>query len=140
MNASSAKTTAKTTAKEAVKIQIASILQHLDRRIADMTEKMNVDYLHFFEWTAASMFKAQKRRAFYAALANAVEDKDEAIDLAAWFFDIARRKSDGLVRGRLTRNSTSPMANHAHLLNLEVEQELIKEMECIACAAECFSK
>lgn len=135
-----ATTTVKPTAKEAIKDQIASNLRHIDRCIADMTEKMNADYLHFFEWTAENMFKAQKRRAFYTALASAVEDKDEAIDLAAWFLDIARRKSDGLVRGSLTRNSTSPMANHAHLLNLEVEQELIKEMESLACAAEYFSK
>lgn len=135
-----ATTAAKPTAKEAIKDQIASTLRHIDRSIADMTEKMNADYLHFFEWTAENMFKAQKRRAFYASLANAVEDKDESIDFAAWFLDIARRKSDGLVRGSLTRNSTSPMANHAHLLNLEVEQELIKEMESLACAAEYFSK
>ena len=133
-------TAVKSTAKEAIKDQIASTLRHIDRSIADMTEKMNSDYFHFFEWTAENMFKAQKRRTFYAALTNAVEDKDEAIDLAAWFLDIARRKSDGLVRGSLTRNSTSPMANHAHLLNLEVEQELIKEMESLACAAEYFSK
>lgn len=133
-------TAVKPTAKKAIKDQIASTLRHIDRSIADMTEKMNADYLHFFEWTAENMFKAQKRRAFYASLANAVEDKDEAIDFAAWFLDIARRKSDGLVRGSLTRNSTSPMANHAHLLNLEVEQELIKEMESLACAAEYFSK
>ena len=133
-------TAVKPTAKEAIKDQIASTLRHIDRSIADMTEKTNADYLHFFEWTAENMFKAQKRRAFYASLANAVEDKDEAIDFAAWFLDIASRKSDGLVRGSLTRNSTSPMANHAHLLNLEVEQELIKEMESLACAAEYFSK
>lgn len=130
----------KPTAKEAINAHIASTLRNIDRRIADMTEKMNADYLHFFEWTAENMFKAQKRRAFYAALANAVEEKDEAIDFAAWFIDIARRKSDELVRGSLTRNSTSQMANHAHLLNLEVEQELIKEMENLACAAEYFSK
>lgn len=133
-------TAVKPTAKEAIKDQIASTLRHIDRCIADMTEKMNADYLHFFEWTAENMFKAQKRRAFYAALANAVEDKDEAIDLASWFLHIANSKSDELVRGSLTRNSTSPMANHAHLLNLEVEQELIKEMESLACAAEYFSK
>lgn len=133
-------TAVKPTAKEAIKDQIASTLRQIDRCIADMTEKMNADYLHFFEWTAENMFKAQKRRAFYAALANAVEDKDEAIDLASWFLHIANSKSDELVRGSLTRNSTSPMANHAHLLNLEVEQELIKEMESLACAAEYFSK
>lgn len=133
-------TTVKSTAKEAVIIQIASILRQIDHRIADMTEKMNADYLHFFEWTAENMFKAQKRKAFYTALASAVEDKDEAIDLAAWILDIARRKSDGLVRGSLTRNSTSPMANYVHLLNLEVEQVLIKEMENLACTAEYFSK
>lgn len=130
----------KPTAKEAIIGYIASTLRRIDRRIAEMTERMNADYLHFFEWTAENMFKDQKRRAFYIALANAVEEKDEAIDLTAWFIDIARRKSDELVRGSLTRNSTSPMANHAHLLNLEVEQELIKEMENLACAAEYYSK
>lgn len=133
-------TAVKPTVKEAITAHIASTLRHIDCCIADMTEKMNADYLHFFEWTAENMFKAQKRRVFYAALANAVEDKDEAIDLASWFLHIANRKSDELVRGSLTRNSTSPMANHAHLLNLEVEHELIKEMESLACAAEYFSK
>lgn len=128
------------TAKEAVKGQIARTLRIIDNRIESLTKEMNEDYLRFFEWQAETMFKEQKRRAFYTALANAVEDKDESIDLAAWFLDIARRKSDGLVRGSLTRNSTSPMANHAHLLNLEVEQELIKEMESIAFAAEYFSE
>lgn len=128
------------TAKEAVKGQIARTLRIIDNRIESLTKEMNEDYLRFFEWQAETMFKEQKRRAFYTALANAVEDKDEAIDLASWFLHIANRKSDELVRGSLTRNSTSPMANHAHLLNLQVEQELIKEMESLAFAAEYFSE
>lgn len=132
--------TVKPTVKEAIKDQIALTLRHIDRSIASMAEKMNDDYLHFFEWTAESMFKAHKRRAFYAPLAEAIESQDEATDLSAWFSDIARRKSDALVRGCLTRNSTSPMMNHAHLLNLEVEQELIRDIEGLACAAEYYSK
>lgn len=79
-------TAVKPTAKEAIKDQIASTLRQIDRCIADMTEKMNAGYLHFFEWTAENMFKAQKRRVFYAALANAVEDKDEAIHMQYIFF------------------------------------------------------
>lgn len=56
--------TVKLTAKEVVKDQIASTLRHIDRRIAVISEKMNADYLHFFEWQAEEMFKVQKTTRF----------------------------------------------------------------------------
>lgn len=115
--------TVKLTAKEVVKDQIASTLRHIDRRIAVISEKMNADYLHFFEWQAEEMFKVQKRRAFFTEFTKVVKNLDEDVDLTAWLFAIANRKSGELVRGSLTRNSTNPMANLAHLLNLEAEQE-----------------
>ena len=53
---------------------------------------------------------------------------------------IANRKSGELVRGSLTRNSTNQMANHAHLLDLEAEQELIRELESLAHVANYHAK
>ena len=114
--------TVKLTAKEVVKDQIASTLRHIDRRIAVISEKMNADYLHFFEWQAEEMFKVQKRRAFFTEFTKVVKNLDED------------------VRGSLTRNSTNPMANLAHLLNLEAEQEIIRELESLAHVAEYYGK
>lgn len=130
----------KPTAKEAVKEQIASILRYIDRRIAAMTEKMNADFLHFFEWHAEDMFKMQKRRSFLNELMRAVDDTESYVDLYSWLGGIANQKVDLLIRKSLTRNSTSEMANIAHLLNLEVEQELIRDLECLAQTAEYYSK
>ncbi len=101
---------------------------------------MNEDYLRFFEWNAETMFKEQKRRAFYNALLDAMNERDEATELSAWLLAIAVRKGNAIVSGSLTRNSTNQMANHAHLLNLQTEQELITEIEGLASAAEYFSK
>ena len=131
--------TVKLTAKEVVKDQIASTLRHIDRRIAVISEKMNADYLHFFEWQAEEMFKVQKRRAFFTEFTKVVKSLDEDVDLTAWLFAIANRKSGELVRGGLTRN-TNPMANLAHLLNLEAEQEIIRELESLAHVAEYYGK
>lgn len=128
------------TAKEAVIDQIASTLRHIERKIAKMTEYMNANYLHFFEWHAGDMYKEQKRRAFYTELTRAVETVAEDADLAEWMLAIASRKSNELVRGSLTRNSTSQMANIAHLLNLEAEQEIIRELESLAHVANYHAK
>lgn len=128
------------TAKEAVKDQIASTLRHVERKIAKMAENMNADYFHFFEWHAGDMYKEQKRRAFYTELTRAVETVAEDADLAEWMLAIASRKSNELVRGSLTRNSTSQMANIAHLLNLEAEQEIIRELESLAHVANYHAK
>lgn len=130
----------KPTAKEAVTDQIASTLRHIDNQTAKMTEKMNADYLNFFEWQAEEMFKVQKRRSFFTELTKAVENLDEDVDLTAWLLAIANRKSSELVRGSLTRNSTNQMANLAHLLNLEAEQEMIRELESLAHVAEYYGK
>ena len=130
----------KPTAIEAVKDQIARTLRIIDHRIEGLTKEMNEDYLRFFEWQAETMFKEQKRRAFYIALSEAMNERDETIELSAWLLAIAQRKGRDIVSGSLTRNSTNQMANHAHLLNLQTEQELITEIEGLASAAEYFSK
>lgn len=130
----------KPTAIEAVKDQIARTLRIIDHRIEGLTKEMNEDYLRFFEWNAETMFKEQKRRAFYIALLDAMNERDEATELSAWLLAIAVRKGNAIVSGSLTRNSTNQMANHAHLLNLQTEQELITEIEGLASAAEYFSK
>lgn len=130
----------KPTAIEAVKDQIARTLRIIDHRIEGLTKEMNEDYLRFFEWQAETMFKEQKRRAFYIALSEAMNERDETIELSAWLLAIAVRKGNAIVNGSLTRNSTNQMANHAHLLNLQTEQELITEIEGMASAAEYFSK
>ncbi len=130
----------KTTVKEVVKDQITSTLRHIDHQIAKMTEKMNADYLHFFEWQAEEMFGAQKRRAFYTELKRKIEDVGDDIDLHAWLLAIANCKSNDLVGGSLTRNSTNQMANIAHLLNLQAEQELIRDLKSLAHVAEYYGK
>ena len=131
---------AKPTAIEAVKDQIARTLRIIDHRIEGLTKEMNEDYLRFFEWQAETMFKEHKRRAFYISLLEAMNNRDETTELSAWLLAIAVRKGNAIISGSLTRNSTSPMANHAHLLNLQTEQELITEIESLASAAEYFSK
>lgn len=127
------------TAKEAVRDQIASTLRHIDRRIAAYTEKMNANYLHFFEWNAEEMFKEQIRRKFYSELASILEERD-CENLGEWLLAIAQRKESNIARGSLTRNSTNAMANNAHLLNLQAEQEMIIELEGMAHLANCYSK
>lgn len=128
------------TAKEAVLDQIASSLRHAERRIADMAEKMNADFCNFFEWRAEEMYKTQKRRVFYTELTRRIKNLAENVELAEWILAIANRKSSELVRGSLTRNSTNQVANLAHLLNLEAEQELIRELEGLAHVANYYAQ
>ena len=128
------------TAKEAVKDQIAIIIRHIEHRIADMTEKMNSNFVRFFEWHAEEMYKTKRRQAFYADFCREVESIGPEIDLSVWILAIASHKSEELVRGKLSRNSTSQIANYAYLLNLEAEQELIKELEGLAHIAEHYAR
>ena len=128
------------TAKETLKDHIASNLRHTERKIAKMTEDMNANYLHFFEWQGEEMYRTQKRRAFYTELTRAIDTAGEDVDLAEWMLAIANRQSGELVRGSLTRNSTKMMANHAHLLNIQAEQEMIRDLESLAHVAEYYSK
>ena len=100
--------TVKLTAKEVVKDQIASTLRHIDRRIAVISEKMNADYLHFFEWQAEEMFKVQKRRAFFTEFTKVVKSLDEDVDLTAWLFAIANRKSGELCMRRAQPEQLRP--------------------------------
>lgn len=128
------------TSKEAVKNSIRSTLLHVECKIAKMAENMNADYFRFFEWHAGDMYKEQRRLGFLSELAQAVETVADDADIEEWMLAIAKRKSDELVRGSLTRNSTNQMANLAHLLNLEAEQELIRELESLAFLANCYAK
>ena len=128
------------TAKEAVIDQIASALRHAERRITDMAEKMNADFRNFFEWRAEEMYKTQKRRAFYTELLKKIENNGDNVNLTEGILAIANHKSNELVRGSLTRNSTNQMANLAHLLNLEAEQELIRELEGLAHVANYYAQ
>ena len=130
----------KPTAKEAVKDQIASNLWHIESRITDMSEKMNSNYIHFFEWQAEEMFKVQKRREFHTALSKAIDETYKDTDLTTWLLAIAYRKVNDIARNSLTRSSTSQMANIAHLLNLQAEQEMIRDLESLAHVAEYYSK
>lgn len=128
------------TAKEAVKDQIASTLRHIERRTEAMTEKMNADFRNFFEWNAEEMYTTQTRRAFFTKLMEAVENLGEDTNVEEWLLSVANHKANELVRGSLTRNSTSQMANLAHLFNLEAEQEIIRELESLAHVANYHAK
>ena len=128
------------TAKEVVQDQIASALRHAERRIADMAEKMNADFCNFFEWRAEEMYKTQKRRAFYAELSRKIENIGDNVNLTEWILAVANHKSNELVRGGLTCNNTNQMANLARLLNLEVEQELIRGLEGLARVANYYAQ
>lgn len=132
--------TKRPTGIKVTKDQIAGALWEVNRCITNMKEQINKDYLHFFEWQAEEMFKAHKRRAFLVSLTEALDQKDKEIKLSAWFLDMAQRKINSLVHTGLRHNSTGPMANRAHILNLEVERELIIFIEGLACAAEFYGE
>ena len=121
----------KITAIEAVKDQIARYLSRADKRIATLAAEMNKDYLRFFEWYAEDMFEEQTRRKFYANLADEIKEWGGE-DLSKDLLKMAQRKVNEIARGSLTRNSTSQMANTAHLLNLQAQQTLIEEIEGLA--------
>lgn len=129
----------KPTAIEAVKERIASTLQHLDRKIAGMTEKMNADYFHFFVWYAEDMYTAQKIRNFLALLAEEMERREDNEGLSEWLLAMAARKSSDIARGSLSRNSTNVMDNRAYLLSLEAEQQLVIEIEGLAFVAQHYN-
>lgn len=124
----------RTAAMEAVREQILRMIRQIDRRIAALTEKMNENYLHFFEWNAETMYQEHRRRKFYEELAERLESCKPA-DPAAWLMEIAQNKINEIARGSLTRNSTSPMANIAHLLDLQAKQEIITGIEGLAFTA-----
>lgn len=125
----------KITAIEAVKEEIARTIKAIDRRIEKHMERANGNYLNFFEWNAEDVYQLHYRRKYYVRLAESLDAWD-GVDLVLDLLAMARRKTEEFVRGSLTRNSTSQMANIAHTLGLQVEQELIKEIETLAHLAE----
>ena len=90
---------------------------------------MNDDFVEFFEVSAEEMYMAQKLRSYYKALLKEVESTTNATGLATWLMSLAQKKTEELVTGSMTRNSTSEMANYAHLLNLKAVQEQVRELK-----------
>lgn len=115
----------------AIKTKIESSLRLIDHRIASMQESMVGDYLRFFEVESEKMYQEHARRKFYLELSERFENISSK-DPVAWLLNMAQRKTNEIARGQLSRNSTSQMANHAHLLTLEVTQQLITEIEGLA--------
>lgn len=98
-----------------------------DRVIHEQTQKMDADFLHFFEWDAESLYKSHFISGCYKNLHKAVEEaKDTDTILKVLKGGIAYCENK-LLEGQLDYHSSSRTTNVAHFLKLECMQQLIRD-------------
>lgn len=89
----------------------------------DYTKEMNEDYTHFFCWCAESMYKVQFKLAEYRKLREEINTGviEETME---YLTNKVEEFTDDLLSRGLRRNSNSEMMNLAHVVEIEVKQEL----------------
>ena len=110
---------------EKMKQRIMRKIAAIEGDINEYKEKFNDDYEKFLNWYAEDLYKCKHRLGHYNSLLTAVE-MDDLSFLKETLRHTAEHFSDDILCGSLRRNSSNSFANLAHVLELEVKQEMIK--------------
>lgn len=92
------------------------------------TKDMNEDYEHFFCWYSEEMYKVQLRLKIYRELRKVVSD-GSLCETLGWLNHTVERFTDDLLLGPILNHSTNTSFNTAHLLELEVKQQAVREFK-----------
>lgn len=101
----------------------------LKGEIEHYTEAFNQGYDKFFLWYAEGMFKCKKEYAYYSYLMQLVKLEDLEM-VKGHLRHCVEHLTDDLMYGSLRRSSSNDMVNLAHILELEVKQEIVKSFTC----------
>ncbi len=109
-----------------VKVWINRCIEEADKYTRDMNE----DYGHFFCWYSEDMYKVQLKMKIYRYLQNAIcsGGLDEAQE---YMRHTVEHFTDDLLLGSIRNHSTNASFNTAHLLELEVKQQVVREFKMI---------
>ncbi len=105
-----------------VKVWISDCVEKADK----YTKEMNEDYEHFFCWYSEDMLKVQQRLKIYRHLLKIV-CAGNIDDVMKYMRHTVEQFTDDLLRGSIQGNSTKNSFNIAHLLGMEVKQQVVCE-------------
>lgn len=96
----------------------------------EYTRDMNEDYEHFFCWHSEDMYKVQLKLKIYRELQKVV-NSGSLCETLGWMNHTVEHFTDDLVFGAIQNHSTHASFNTAHLLELEVKQDMIKVFQAM---------
>lgn len=105
-----------------VKIWIYSCVEDADK----YTKDMNEDYLHFFCWYSEDMYKVQLKLKIYRNLQETI-NSEKLSDVLEHLRHTVEHFTDDLMLGPIQHHYTNASPNTAHLLALEVKQNVVQE-------------
>lgn len=105
-----------------VKIWIYSCVEDADK----YTKDMNEDFLHFFSWFSADMYKVQLKLKIYRELQEVI-NSGRLCDVLEHLRHTVEHFTDDLMLGPIQYYYTNASPNTAHLLALEVKQTVVQE-------------
>ena len=118
----------KNEAKECLDMIASQVKARINRCVEEAdkyTKDMNEDYEHFFCWHSEDMYKVQLRLKIYRELQKVVNG-GSLCETLGWMNHTVEHFTDDLVFGPIQIHNTNASSNTAHLLRLEVKQEMIK--------------
>ena len=107
-----------------VKARINRCVEEADKYAKDMNE----DYEHFFCWYSEDMYKVQYRLKIYRDLQKVVNG-GSLCETLGWLNHMAECFTDILLLGPIQSHDTVASFNTAHLLELEVKQQVAREFK-----------
>ena len=107
-----------------VKVWISGCVEEAD----EYTRDMNEDYEHFFCRHSEDMYKVQLRLKIYREFQKTVNG-GSLCETLGWLNHTVECFTDELLCGPVRNHSTNASFNTAHLLEREVEQQIVREFK-----------
>lgn len=113
---------------EMIACQVKARINRCTEEADKYTKDMNEDYGHFFCWYSEEMYKVQLRLKIYRELRKVINE-GSLCETLGWLNHTVERFTDDLLLGSIQNHSTNVSFNTAHLLELEVKQQAVREFK-----------
>lgn len=117
-------------------LRIKQLQQYLDREkgivesnIKEYNTQLKNNYLYFFGWHADDLYKAHYMATNYNAIQETIDAAKSPKEIETYLNKCIVYVKDDLLNGPLVKQSTSPMSNISHTLELECKQKLLKDCQ-----------
>lgn len=117
-------------------LRIKQLQQYLDKEkgivesnIKEYNTQLKNNYLYFFGWHADDLYKAHYMATNYNAIQETIDAAESPKEIEAYLNKCILYVQDDLLNGPLVKQSTSPMSNMSHTLELECKQKLLKDFQ-----------
>lgn len=111
-----------------IAIQVKARINRCVEEADKYTKDMNEDYEHFFRWYSEDMYKIQLRLKIYRELQKVVNG-GSLCETLGWMNHTVEHFTDDLLCGSIQNHSANISFNTAHLLELEVKQQVTREFK-----------